>query len=102
MVKKSLPAVLWDKSAYISLQRIYEYIKQESPLSAEKVREEILTTILRLPENPEKYSPDRFKKNNRGNYRAFEKHSLRVAYKITNKEIKILRIRHVKQEPMNY
>lgn len=46
--------------------------------------------------------PDKFKKNNPGNYRAFEKYSYRIAYKHTATEIRILRVRHVKQEPKEY
>jgi len=94
--------VSWDKPAYASLQRIFEYIKQDSPTNADKVREGILKITGSLPDHPEKYPPDKLKKDNPGNYRAFEKYSYRVAYKHTEKEIKILRIRHVKQEPKEY
>lgn len=55
-----------------------------------------------LPGHPEKYPPDKFKKSNPGNYRAFEKYSYRIAYKHTSEEIRILRVRHVKQEPKEY
>jgi len=101
MVKKSLP-IVWDKSAYLSLQSIFDYIRRDSQLNAEKVRRGVLNTILNLSKYSENYPPDRFKKDNNGNYRAFEKFSVRVAYKITEREIKILRIRHVKQEPKRY
>jgi len=66
------------------------------------VRAEIMKAVDELPLNPEKYPPDKYKKDNPGNYRAFEKYSLRVAYKHTNEEIRILRIRHVRQEPKPY
>jgi plasmid stabilization system protein ParE len=88
--------ISWDKSAYISLQRIYEYIKTDSTVQANKVKEGILKSIRNLATHPEKYPPDKFRKGNRGNYRAFEKYSYRVTYKHTKAEIKILRIRHVK------
>jgi hypothetical protein len=55
-----------------------------------------------LPDHPEKYPPDKFKKNNPGNYGAFEKYTYRVAYKHTPMEIRILPMRHVKQEPKEY
>lgn len=102
MVKKSRPVVSWDKSAYASLNAIFEYIKQDSPSNASKVRNGILKITRSLSDHPEKYPPDKFKRNNRGSYRAFEKYSYRVAYKFTVAEIKILRIRHVKQEPLDY
>jgi plasmid stabilization system protein ParE len=102
MVKKSKLVVTWDKPAYTTLQRIFEYIRQDSPVNADKVREEILKATRGLVDHPEKYPRDKFKKDNPGNYRAFEKYSYRVAYRHTEKEIKILRIRHVKQEPQEY
>ena len=100
MVKKKL--VAWDKPAYASLQRAYDYVKEDSLVNAERVREGILKTTKGLSDHPEKYPPDKFKKANAGNYRAFEKYSYRVAYKITESKIIILRIRHVKQEPKDY
>ena len=51
MVKKSGLVVSWDKLAYASLQRIYEYIRQDSPANADKVREEILKIISGLAEH---------------------------------------------------
>jgi plasmid stabilization system protein ParE len=103
MVKKSKRAVVvWDKPAYTSLQIAYDYIKQDSPANAEKVQEEIVKIIRSLPDHPKKYPPDKFKNDNKGDYRAFEKHAYRVAYKITEKEIIILRIQHVKQDPKEY
>ena len=101
-MKESRPVVSWDKPAYASLQKIFEYIRQDSLTNADKVRKEILKITSSLADHPERYSPDKFKKNNPGNYRAFEKYSYRVTYKHTEKEIKILRIRHVKQEPLEY
>lgn len=99
---ESQPVVSWNKNAYVALQKAYEYIKETSPANAEKVKEGILSITRKLPENPEKYPLDKFKINNPGNYRAFEKYSYRVAYRHTEKVIKILRIRHVKQEPKSY
>lgn len=97
-----LPVVSWDKRAYISLQKAYAYIAKSSPKNAEKVKEAILSTTRRLPEHPERYPLDKFKHNNPGNYRAFEQFSLRIAYRHNEKEIRILRCRHVKQRPKPY
>lgn len=99
MVKK---VVVWDKAAYTSLQSAYDYIKEDSPVNADKVREEILKAVDSLPEHAEKHPQDKYKKDNKGQYRAFEKYSYRVTYKVTEKEIIILRIRHVRQEPKEY
>ncbi len=102
MVKKVKPVIVWDKPAYTSLEQAYNYIKEDSYSNAEKVREGILKLADSLADHPEKHRPDKYKKNNKGSYRAFEKYSYRVAYKITAKEIIILRVRHVKQEPKKY
>jgi len=102
MVKKPKLVVVWDKSAYTSLQMAYDYIREDSLINAERVREEILKLTRGLPDHPEKYPTDKFKKSNNGNYRVFEKYSYRVTYKITEQEIIILRVRHVKQEPKEY
>ncbi|HEX5167556.1 MAG TPA: type II toxin-antitoxin system RelE/ParE family toxin [Cyclobacteriaceae bacterium] len=67
-----------------------------------KVRTGIIKIIDNLIHHPEKYPRDKFKKANSGNYRAFERYSYRVIYNITEKEIRILRFRHVKQEPKEY
>lgn len=94
--------MVWNKSAESSLKRIYQYIKEDSPQSAEKVRDEIFAIARQLADHPEKYALDKFKEQNQGDHRAFEKHSCRVAYRVTEKQIRILRVRHVKQEPKIY
>ena len=102
MVKKVTPVIAWDRAALYSLQKVFEYIQKDSPQNAVKVRDSILKIIRGIPDHPLKFPPDKFKTNNQGNYRAFEKFSYRIAYRVSDKEIKILRIRHVKQEPKGY
>ncbi len=103
MVKKDLKTILWGKAAYNSLQEAYRNIMKDSPQNAELVKNEILRIINEeLPVNPQKYPLDKFKINNHGKYRAFEKYSYRIAYYVTISEVRILRIRHVKQEPKEY
>lgn len=102
MVEKTKPIVVWNNRASAHFRKVYNYIKEKSPSNAEKVRNGIIKMIDALPNHPERHAPDKFKKNNPGNYRSFEKYSYRVAYKHTKQEIRILRIRHVKQEPKEY
>lgn len=102
MVAKNKAVISWDKAALLSLQKAFDFISNDSPSNAIKVRDAILKIVGGLPDNPEKFPPDKFKLNNKGNYRAFEKFSYRVAYRFSDKEIKILRIRHVKQEPRTH
>ncbi|WP_255785180.1 hypothetical protein [Membranihabitans maritimus] len=42
MVKKSGIVIVWNKSAYASLQKAYDFINRDSRTNAEKVREGIL------------------------------------------------------------
>ena len=79
-----------------------DYIAKDSIQNAEKVRKEILQKIEDLSDNPEIYSPDKYKENNDGNYRTFELHRYRIAYYVGKAEIRILRVRHTSREPRNY
>lgn len=97
-----LPVVNWNLQASKRFKKIYDQILEDSFSGAQKVRNEINAVIDILPDNPEIYPLDKYKRDNPGNYRAFEKHSYRIAYRHTEKEIRILRIRHVKQEPKKH
>ncbi len=70
--------------------------------NAEKVKKEILKKVKRLLLYPEIYPPDKQKINNDGSYRAFEMHRYRIAYRVTEKQIPILRVRHKSREPKGY
>jgi plasmid stabilization system protein ParE len=94
--------IRWDTEARNSFRKYLKHIKKDSLQAAEKVKDDVLMAIGGLVDHPEKFPPDRFKKDNNGSFRAFEKHSCRVAYYITETEIRILRVRHVKQEPKEY
>lgn len=94
--------VVWNKQASKYFREAYEWIKKDSYSNAEKVKNELVKIIDSLPDNPEKFPPDKFKINNHGAFRAFEKYSFRIAYKFTDQEIRGLRMRHVKQEPKLY
>jgi len=92
----------WNKAAITQFQAVIEYIAQDSPINAEKVANNILQELERLRVQPGIHTPEKYKTNNDGNYRAFELHKLRVAYYAGEKEIRILRIRHTSQEPKMY
>lgn len=94
--------IKWDEEAKKSLLAIIAYIKKDSAQNAENVKQTILKTIREIPLHPERYSPDKFKENNSGNYRAFEIYHIRIAYKTEPNAIKIIRIRSTWQEPLEY
>ncbi len=101
VVENKLP-IIWDEIAKTQLKRAYNTILKDSYQGAITVRDGILDAVDGIPKQPHRYPADKFKIDNSGNYRAFELHSYRVAYKITDENIQILRVRHVKREPLEY
>lgn len=55
----------------------YKYICKESELNAKKVITEIIKAAEKAIVNPELYPIDKYKENNDGSDRAFEKHKYR-------------------------
>ena len=95
--------LVWDKIALDHLKEIYDVLKTGNNLDfAKEVKSVILKTTKELLENPFIYEQDRFKFDNDGSFRAFVKFKYRVAYKITETQIRILRVRHTSREPMEY
>ena len=93
---------VWTPQAIAELRTAYEYISKESPQNARKVIEDLAAIADRLPTQPEMFPPDKFKKNNDGTWRAFEKHRYRISYRITTAEIRIVRLRHTSRTPLQY
>ena len=94
--------VVWSKNGSIQLKESLKDLRKKSPKSALKVKAEILKTSRELSKNPEIYSLDRFKRNNDGSIRAFEKYSYRVTYQVEKTRVVILRVRHAKREPLEH
>ena len=94
--------VVWRKGALAHLNKNYNHIKKDSLKSAKKVRDTIFDIAESLKDNPEIYPLDKYRNNNKGDIRAFEKYSLRVAYQVTKKEIRIIRVRHTSREVLEY
>ncbi len=63
---------------------------------------DIITAAEKAITNPEYYSPDKYKLDNDGSYRAFEKHRYRIAYRYTKNTIRILWVKHTSMEPKTY
>ena len=66
------------------------------------VRDTLIDLTIELPENPEKHTLDKFKKDNDGTWRAFEKHHYRISYRIIKNQIRIVRMRHTRKSPLTY
>lgn len=94
--------VIWSIRAKKELAKAFEYISQQSPKNAHKVVEALIDVTLALPENPQKHPLDKYKINNDGTWRAFEKYNYRISYHIKEAEIHIVRLRHTSRSPLNH
>lgn len=102
MVSK-LRRVVIDLEAKKSLRDAYLYIKKDSLVNADKIRSKILSTIKDLAHYPERHGPDKYRKENYdGLYRAYEVSSYRITYYVSDEEIRVIRIRHTKMNPLEY
>lgn len=93
---------VWAPQAIVELRKAYDYISKDSPQNARKVVDELTRIADQLPAQPEMFPADKFKKNNDGSWRAFEKFHYRISYLITSKEIRIVRMRHTGRTPLQY
>ena len=73
-------SIIWDNQALASLMKALKWISNDSMQQAEEVEKAILNTIEIAAHYPERFPPDKFKRNNAGNFRAFETHSYRISY----------------------
>jgi ParE toxin of type II toxin-antitoxin system, parDE len=93
--------VIWDKVVLDELKDVSNFLNLK-PITTCKILPEILSLIKNLKLDSEIYALDRFKIDNDGNFRAFEKYHYRISYKITEFDIRILRIRHTSQNPKEH
>jgi addiction module RelE/StbE family toxin len=93
---------VWTPQAKAELRKAYDYISKDSPQNARKVVDELTRIADQLPAQPEMFPADKFKKNNDGTWRAFEKYHYRISYRITAAEIRIVRMRHTSRTPVQY
>ncbi len=77
-------------------------MKADSEITAEKFEKEIIKKLNELLIQPERYSPDKFKKNNNGSFRAFESFKYRVSYQYFSNQIRVIRLRHTRMNPLPY
>ncbi len=94
--------IIWPRQAQNQLERAYKYILEDSYQNAEKVKKDILASTRKLANNPEKFPADKYRENNDGSFRAFELHRYRIAYRISEKQIIIVRVRHTSMNPKTY
>ncbi len=87
------------KSSGITLLLV---ISVKTPKNAIKVTEDIYEAVNKAISNPEIYGPDKYKMDNDGSYRAFEKHRYTISYRFIKEVILVLRVRHTSRNPKSY
>ena len=94
--------VVWSKSAKESLKQAFKYIALDSLSNAQMVKNTIIDSTIELSKNPEKHPLDKFKTENDGTWRAFEKHHYRISYRVLQNELRVVRMRHTSRSPLTY
>lgn len=102
--KESSYRIEWTASANKNFFKAIDYISEFSLQGAESVMHSIAEQLQKAAEYPQIFSPDKWKKNNAGIYRAFEIKRFRITYKILSSEkvIKVIHFRHTKQNSTFY
>jgi plasmid stabilization system protein ParE len=94
--------LVWTRRAQQHMAALYNYISNDSPQNAIVVIYDIVAAMEKAIVNPDCYNPDKYKKDNDGSYRAFEKHRYRIVYRYQKNIIRVLRVRHTSMEPKRY
>ena len=94
--------IKWRKPTLLYLEKAIDYIRQDSIKNADIVANAILSSIDKAARFPGHFPPDKYKLNNTGSFRAFEIYSFRISFYADADIIRIVRIRHTKQKPINY
>lgn len=94
--------IVWSLSATNRLIDLLSWIKDRSIQGSEIVEEGIYSKLEQVRKYPFRFPPDKYRLGNNGNFRNFISHSYSVTYEVTEQEIRVVRIIHVKQKPKNY
>ncbi len=93
--------IIWTETSLNQLENIYFYLLEETKSFeiADKVIDSLISSVEILKSDWEIYEIDEMRIPKDSNYRAFEKFSYRISYKIDLDKIYIIRIRHTSRNP---
>ncbi len=96
--------IIWTHQADAELNEAFlELLEQSESIEiTTKVITEVYESTSILATSPEIYKLDTLKENNKGNIRAYEKHTYRISYLVEEKAIYIIRVRYARKEPLEY
>lgn len=87
-------SLLWKKQARLDLLNIVEHIAQDNPDAAEALANDIETKAQKLREFPDLYKPGR----KRGTRELVAHKNYIVVYRVTSKQVEVLRVKHAAQQ----
>jgi plasmid stabilization system protein ParE len=96
--------IVWTETAQNQLESIYFHLLTETKsfTISDKVIDSVVSSVEILKTNWEIFETDEMRIPKDENYRAFEKFSYRISYKITPEIIYIIRVRHTSRNPKFY
>lgn len=96
--------IIWTQTSQNQLEDIYFYLLEETKSFeiADKVIDILVVSVEILKNSWEIYEIDEMRIPIDENYRAFEKFSYRISYKIDFDKIYVLRVRHTSRNPKFY
>jgi len=71
-----------------------EYVREESPSAAQKLRVELLKINSGLKNIPERFSKEPYFQNNGKEYRSLIEWSYKIIYRVSETEVRILEVIH--------
>ena len=96
--------IIWTKTSQNQLEDIYFYLLEETKSFEipDKIIDGLVASVEILKYSWELYEIDEMRVPIDINYRAYEKFSYRISYKIDSEKIYIIRIRHTSRNPKSY
>lgn len=87
--------ILWDKKAFNSFEQELMRVRKRSVQRADAMERELMYAIEELAKKPESCPPDRFMRNNKGEFRLFQLWGLNISFFVDGEYgIFILRVLH--------
>ena len=99
MVKKKGLPIRWDNKAKENLDRIYDFIAEDSVSAARYVKKNLVKLAHSLNDFPEKYSREEYLTNEPENYRSVSKWSYKIIYEVTDECLIIADVFHTSKHP---
>lgn len=99
MVKKKGLPIRWDNKAKENLDRIYDFIAEDSVSAARYVKKNLVKLAHSLNDFPEKYSREEYLTNEPENYRSVSKWSYKIIFEVTDECLIIADVFHTSQHP---